>query len=103
MNTYTTDNRHPCGALIDGDFVVIAIHKSAIQCATELHPDLEYYNEDDQFDCPKVTNLNRFVEEVVDALNNEREDGSTFITDALDKAIVEAIESGAEGVKYRDE
>lgn len=98
MNTYTTTNRHPCGAFIDGDFVVVAIHKSAIQSATELHPGLEYYD-DDKWKNPKIVNLDLFTEEVVAAINSERDDGSTFITDALDKAIIEAVENGAFGME----
>lgn len=46
----------------------------------------------------KVTSIRAFSLAVVDALNCEEEDGSTFVTRMMDDAISDAIEQGAEGV-----
>lgn len=47
----------------------------------------------------KVTNARAFAKEVVHALNDEDEDGTTPIHRLFDAAFEEAIEQGAEGVE----
>lgn len=99
MNTYSDKNRHPCGAVREGDWVVIAIHKSAIKNATELNQGLEYYSdEQEDYVPPKVVDLDQFIDDLVDELNREEEDGSTLITKALDDAVVNACENGSEAI-----
>ena len=99
MNTYSDKNRHPCGAVREGDWVVIAIHKNIIKNATELNQGLEYYSdEQEDYVPPKVVDLDQFVDDLVDELNREEEDGSTLITKALDDAVVNACENGSEAI-----
>lgn len=100
MNTYSDENRHPCGAVHEGDWIVIAIHKNTLKNAIELNQGLEYYSdEQEDYMPPKIINLDQFVNDVVDALNREEEDGSTLITKALDDAVVEACESGSDAIQ----
>lgn len=96
-------DRHPChAALIDG-FLVIAVSLETIKNATELNPDLETYNDDtDEFVTPTVIDINKFADEVLNALNREDGDGITLVTMMLDMAINDAVESGAEGIKLGD-
>jgi len=47
----------------------------------------------------RVTNPTTFAAEVAHALNQEKEDGNTLLTDTMDKAVERAIEQGAEGVE----
>ena len=99
MNTYSDKNRHPCGAVREGDWVVIAIHKNTIKNATELNQGLEYYSdEQEDYVPPKVVDLDQFIDDLVDELNREEEDGSTLITKALDDAVVNACENGSEAI-----
>lgn len=99
MNTYSDKNRHPCGAVREGDWIVIAIHKNTIKNAVELNPSLEYYSEDaEDYLPPKVMNLDQLVDNLVAELNCEQEDGSTLITKALDEAVVNACESGSDAI-----
>ena len=99
MNTYSDKNRHPCGAVREGDWVVIAIHKNTIKNATELNQGLEYYSdEQEDYVPPKVVDLDQFIDDLVDELNREEEDGSTLVTKALDDAVVNACENGSEAI-----
>ncbi len=99
MNTYSDKNRHPCGAVREGDWIVIAIHKNTLKNAVELNQSLEYYSEDDgDYLPPKIMNLDQLVDDLVAELNCEQEDGSTLITKALDEAVVNACENGSEAI-----
>lgn len=100
MNTYSDKNRHPCGAVREGDWVVIAIHKNTIKNATELNQGLEYYSDEQEDYVPsKVVDLDQFIDDLVDELNREEEDGSTLITKALDDAVVNACENGSDAIQ----
>ncbi len=100
MNTYSDKNRHPCGAVREGDWVVIAIHKNTIKNETELNQGLEYYSdEQEDYVPPKVVDLDQFIDDLVDELNREEEDGSTLITKALDDAVVNACENGSDAIQ----
>ncbi|MGL4925633.1 MAG: hypothetical protein ACRC4K_02180 [Plesiomonas shigelloides] len=48
----------------------------------------------------KIINNELFLEEIVRELNAEREDGTTLIHEAIDQAVSNAIENGADGVEY---
>ncbi|VUF54073.1 hypothetical protein [Escherichia phage Fraca] len=50
----------------------------------------------------KITDKELFLEEVVRELNAESEDGSTLIHEALDQAVSNALDNGADGVEYDD-
>lgn len=99
MNTYSDKNRHPCGAVREGDWIVIAIHKNTLKSAVELNQELEYYSdEEENYLPPKILNMDQLVEDLVDELNREEEDGSTLITKALDTAVVNACENGSDAI-----
>lgn len=51
----------------------------------------------------RVTDAAVFAKEVVRALLNEREDGSSPLTDTLDKAFDDAINDGCEGIWLKGE
>jgi hypothetical protein len=51
----------------------------------------------------KVTDLNLFARDFVDAMNREAEDGSTPITDLLDDAYSHAVDNGAQGISLDGE
>jgi hypothetical protein len=58
---------------------------------------------DEERTCYLVTDADGFARDVLIELQNEKEDGSTAITDALDKAMTEAVESGSNHVKINAE
>lgn len=92
--TLSDDQRHPHGAEIHGDWIVIAISKKSLLHATESHPE---FGETEL----KVNDIDEWASEFVDELNNESENGATPITRMLDKAVSAAIENGALGIDYR--
>lgn len=51
----------------------------------------------------KVTDAEAFAKEVCSALNAEAEDGTTRVHTMFDKAFMDAIEQGAEGIEEIDE
>lgn len=104
MNTYSHANLHPCAAVRDGDWVVIAIHKDTIKNAVEFNPELEHYDEASGDYIPaRITDLDKFVDDLVDELNREEEDGGTLITTAFDRASVNACENGSDAILIGDE
>lgn len=79
--------------------IVIRLPKSALKFATKHHPALERFDEKSgDFLYPKFPDINAFAKEVLHALRDEEEDGTTVVHEMLDKAIVNAIEAGAEGI-----
>jgi len=46
----------------------------------------------------KITNTSEFAKDVARELRDEREDGSTILTDVLDAAMEKACENGSEHV-----
>ena len=51
----------------------------------------------------KITNARVFAKELVSALNDEDEQGTTLIHRMFDTAINDAIEAGAEGIEMVEE
>ena len=51
----------------------------------------------------RVTNTKVFSDEILRALNDEQEDGTTPVHQMLDAVVLEAIENGAEGIKLAGE
>lgn len=51
----------------------------------------------------KVTDAAAFAKDLCHALNNESEDGTTAIHRMLDKAVLDAYESGAEGIEEHED
>lgn len=50
----------------------------------------------------KVTDVDRFAKDVVNALNHEKEDGTTRVHEMFDDGFERAIEDGSLGVKLLD-
>jgi hypothetical protein len=82
--------------VVDGA-IQFAIGEKVLAHATNICPRL--WDAEKDRGRYRVTDPAVFAEAVAHELNDEREDGSTLLTDALDKAVEEAIEQGAEGVE----
>ncbi len=52
--------------------------------------------------CVDVIDRKLFAKEIMYSINAEAEDGSTLLTRMLDKAIINAVEGGCEGIAYDD-
>lgn len=85
--------------------LVISIGTKALAESFELGPGNEEYDESipDFKKRYKVTDHRAFAKEVLMALDNEDEDGSSLVTDLLDKACEAAIDDGADGIEEADE
>jgi len=68
-------------------------------CA-ENHPD--YWDGESAREVPniRIIDVDEFARDVVAAINDESEDGSTLLSRMLDAAIAQAVESGCLGVDY---
>lgn len=51
----------------------------------------------------KITDVNAFAKDLVGQLNTEDEQGTTLVHTMFDKAISEAIESGADGIDEHED
>jgi hypothetical protein len=71
---------------IEGKHLVISIGRSMLAFAAEHCDDNPGY---------KVISKVKLAEDVVKELKEEREDGSTLVTDMLDKAVNAALENGS--------
>lgn len=71
-----------------------------LRFAAENHE--EFWDGESGTDVPaiKITNSVIFAQEVVLAINEEAEDGSTLLSRMLDEAIKQAVENGCEGVDH---
>ena len=49
-----------------------------------------------------VDNVREFAKEIFNELRKEKENGDTLITDMLDRAVIRAVEAGAEGCVIAD-
>lgn len=84
---------HPLRCVLADNVVSITLDSETLKIATEHHPalsDLQIMIED----------VTAFAKDVVMAMNAEREDGSTLVTDMLDAAIEQAVEQGSVGMRY---
>lgn len=92
-------------AEVIGNRIVISIGINTAAWATNEHPDFYTYDEKvrDWTHKIQVTDIRAFAKEIVRAMLNEREDGSTITTDFMDKAILDAVEDGAVGVEFLKE
>ena len=97
------DERRPSSVIRQGDWIVLAIHVDTIRHVTESYPKLEWLNDESELIPPVVTDINMFVSELVGALNEESEDGSTLVTGMIDDAIVAAVENGARGIEIDEQ
>lgn len=94
-------NRHdPLKCYISDGVLTMAIGVECLAKAIKLNPELtEYDEESGEWTEPEVTDVDKFAVEVMHAVQQEGEDGTTLIHIALDTAAMNAIESGAEGIK----
>lgn len=102
MNT-NLDDLLPLQCKVSSDRIKIEIPERILKFATENHPD--FWDGKSGIDIPniKITDIKVFMKEVVDEINNEiSEDGSTLLTNMLDKAITKAIENGCGGIDYSE-
>lgn len=81
---------------IENDEIVIRIPIETLKTAFELSPHIQNYLYPD---VAHVSNLFDFANSVVDALQHEKEDGSTFVHDAFDSAFEYMIEWGDDGIE----
>jgi hypothetical protein len=89
----------PLKVQVVGGRLVITIGIACLAHAIEFDPSLSLFNEETgEFEYPEVTDPLVFAQAIDCALSQEEEDGSTPVHRMLDKAALDAIESGAEGV-----
>jgi hypothetical protein len=81
--------------IVDG-VLTITVNAATVKFATEHHE--AFYDADNDVYLYKVADPKEWLESVVGRITNEREDGSTLLTDLFDKAIENAVEQGDEGL-----
>lgn len=80
--------------------LTITVNAATVKFATENHP--TFWNPEDDTYRFKVADANEWLESVARHITDEREDGSTLLTDLFDKAIENAVEQGEEGLADED-
>lgn len=97
-------DQHVQVELIDGRLVV-SIGVDTLATAVKHMPQM-----DDAFDEvegkeieTEITDADKLAAAIVEALDDEEEDGTTLVHRMLDKAALRAIEGGAEGILTADE
>jgi hypothetical protein len=91
----------PLEMIIKKDQLIISIGIDTLAFAFENSPQNTPYNEELK-DYPKtylITDKTEFARDVISALRDEREDGSTIFTDLLDKACMDAVNDGSIAVE----
>jgi hypothetical protein len=80
---------------VEGEQLVIRIGVDTLAFCFEISEDNQPYDAKagDYRREYKVIDRHKFAKGVADGLKIEREDGSTWLTDAIDKACVDAVES----------
>ena len=73
--------------------LVVRIGASTLATAFDAHPEA-----DRAVSWPVVVDQSHFAREVVQELKREKEDGTTLVHEMLDKAMLSAMEQGAEGL-----
>ena len=90
----------PLTAEIKDDEIVIRVGIDVIKWALEHHKDTQPYNEKTNKYEQKwiVSDSAEFAKDVLHAMENEEEDGTTPLIKFLDKMCMEALEDGSIGV-----
>lgn len=94
--TAETEVKLPLEANIVDGVLTITVNAATVKFATEHHE--AFYDGDNDVYLYKVADLAIWLESVVGRITDEREDGSTLLTDLFDKAIENAVEQGDEGL-----
>lgn len=95
-----TDNTDwPARAIIDGDCISIRVPIRALPVAFECIPPHHRLRDAEGNSLFRVGDIAEFAKSVARRLNAESEDGTTEIHLMLDRAMVEAVEQGDEGVE----
>lgn len=91
----------PLNVRVEKGQIVISIGISTLAFSLHISDDNNPFDNEknDYKRSYKVTDEEEFADEVVHSLQDEREDGSTILTDLLDKAMSDAIDQGAQGVE----
>lgn len=85
--------------IAEGGALHITITRDALRYASENHP--SYWNDEAGRPGIRVTDVDEWASSVARRMNDEREDGSTLLTDCLDLAVSRAYENGEEGAEQR--
>ena len=102
----------PLKCCIEDGVLIMQIGVEALAHAIKLNPELSEIDDDvleepdsdeDVFVEPEISDPDKFAQEVLTALRDESEDGTTLLHIALDTAAMNAIENGAEGIKMPDD
>lgn len=84
--------------LID-DKIVIEIPLEIIKAVVEYDGSYEYYDKETNMFYPsKILNIQDFAKDVVEAFKSESDLKYNIIHEAIDKAVLEAIESGSTNI-----
>jgi len=100
----TRRNEGLCVGVVGGQ-LTISIGIDALARAIEASPDdrISTYNDaGNDFEHPRIEEPDIFAEEMVRALQDEKEDGTTRVHRLLDDAAVKAFDDGAQGVVFPD-
>lgn len=95
------DRDKPLTITIEQEQLVIRIGISTLAFAFDHSEENNPWNDEknDFVRSFKVTNKKEFANDVLITLREEKEDGSTLLTDLLDKACNTAVENGSRGVR----
>ncbi len=83
----------------NGVLLSIKIGVNVLVNAVRYDPQLVAFDDDGESYEPEVTDPAKWLDALATALRSEEEDGTTPVHRMLDKAAMEAIENGAEGIK----
>ena len=87
----------------NGVLLSITVGANVLVNAVKYDPLLVAFDEHGESYEPEVTDVAKWLDAIITALRSEEEDGTTLVHRMLDKAAIEAIESGAEGIKTGDD
>ena len=88
----TKDPKVPLEAKVERDAIVIRVGRDTVKFATENHP--TFWNPETDTYSLRVADPDEWLRSVVLHINDEREDGSSLLSDLFDKAIEAAAEQG---------
>lgn len=78
-----------------GNIVIVIPEASLAEALTAV--------EDERGAIASISDLDKFADEVVRELKREEENGDTVLHQAMDAALLAAVENGADGLRYRDD